>query len=362
MRSLAAKAHAMFVATVLACSGDPTAPASGPPVPFFSSPVAGTPMGNLFYGAYRDQGFRDYSCGLKFYTGHLGTDILLRNFLVQDSGVAVLAAAPGRVTGRVDGLFDRNTELGTGGFGNHITLTHDAGVITIYGHMRAGSLRVALGEQVTRGDTLGLVGSSGNSNWPHLHFEVRRNGAVIDPFIGTCNPGFSGQPTWLDQLSYQSEFRVIDQGIATGPLTLAGLLERPDDVDVVTAADGWFFYWLNLFNVQAAELRTELRDGNGVVLSEARSGGSVQTYSVRLFAVLFGVDRLRDPGTHTIVIYLTPLEFGSAEREITRREFLFAGGDAPAPDGRRPAPLMPEVWLSPDGGEGEALALQLRKW
>lgn len=342
----------IVVVTVVACSGDPTSPA-GTPVPSFSSPIAGTPMAELFYGAYRDQGFRDYACGVKYYAGHLGTDILLRNFRVQDSGVAVLAAAPGRVAGRVDGLFDRNTVNTSGGLGNQVTLTHDAGVVSIYGHLRLGSVRVAPGDEVSRGDTLGLVGSSGNSSWPHLHFELRRNGTVIDPFIGSCNPGIGGHATWLDQLPYQSEFQVVDEGITTDPLTLAGLLERPDDVDVVTAADGSFSYWLSLFNVQAAELRTELRDGTGTVVYEARSSGPVQTFSVRFFAVQFGVDRLGNPGTHTLVVYLTPLGFGTAEREIARREFLFSGGDPPSPAGLRFGPLTPEVWLSPDGGEPE---------
>src|SRR5688572_31450082 len=62
-----------------------------PDAPEFASPIVGRPLEEVFYGAYLDQGGRDYNCGGKYYARHRGTDILLRNFRVQDSGVTVVA-------------------------------------------------------------------------------------------------------------------------------------------------------------------------------------------------------------------------------------------------------------------------------
>src|SRR5688500_8936640 len=157
----------------------------------FAAPIEGAPMADVFYGAYMDHdpaaGAQDWSCGVKSYDGHGGVDILLRNFRVQDLGVPVIAAAGGTVIGTSDGLPDRNTSWDVGGYGNYVEISHPGGLTTIYGHLRRGSIAVTQGQQVEEGALLGLVGSSGKSNWPHLHFEVRRSGAAVDPFAGGCS-------------------------------------------------------------------------------------------------------------------------------------------------------------------------------
>lgn len=53
---------------------------------------------------------------------------------------------------------------------------------TVYGHMQFGSLLVSVGQSITRGTQLGVVGSTGQSTGPHLHFEVHSNGEQIDPY------------------------------------------------------------------------------------------------------------------------------------------------------------------------------------
>jgi murein DD-endopeptidase MepM/ murein hydrolase activator NlpD len=56
--------------------------------------------------------------------------------------------------------------------GNHVILDLGKGRYAFYAHLQPGSLRVKLGERVRRGQVLGLVGNSGNSTEPHLHFHV----------------------------------------------------------------------------------------------------------------------------------------------------------------------------------------------
>lgn len=138
----------------------------------------------------------DFMCGTLTYDGHKGTDFALPSLAAQAAGVAVLAAAPGRVVGVRDGMPDilqtgpdapdvRERECGNG-----VVIRHDDGWETQYCHMAEGSLTVVPDQDVQAGDTLGMIGLSGQTQFPHLHVSVRRNGEVVDPFApdstGTC--------------------------------------------------------------------------------------------------------------------------------------------------------------------------------
>jgi len=162
------------------------------------------PQGGTFFGDLDCSNFvdldptpvrRDYGCTALVANGHAGIDSALRSFGEMDIGVPVFAALPGVVVLREDGQFDRNTG-GSSQSGNLVALSHPGGVLTYYLHLRNGSVAVNLGDSVAAGQQLGLTASSGNSFGPHLHFEVRDNGVVYEPFAGACRPG---APGWLNQ-------------------------------------------------------------------------------------------------------------------------------------------------------------------
>ncbi len=94
---------------------------------------------------------------------HTGLDI------AASSGTPYAAAAAGTVT--FAGY--------KGSYGNLIVITHANGVQTYYGH--SSKIYVSVGENVSQGETIGAVGSTGNSTGPHLHFEVRVNGVAYNP-------------------------------------------------------------------------------------------------------------------------------------------------------------------------------------
>jgi murein DD-endopeptidase MepM/ murein hydrolase activator NlpD len=101
---------------------------------------------------------------------HTGIDLL------APRGTPVMSAGPGTVTwaGRR-----------AGGWGRLVVVRHPDGVRTLYAHL--ASIDVRVGDEVSGGAILGRVGSSGNATGPHLHFEVRVDGAAIDP-LGALVP------------------------------------------------------------------------------------------------------------------------------------------------------------------------------
>jgi len=74
-----------------------------------------------------------------------------------------------------------------GGYGNVLTISHGDGMVTRYGHLSA--FKAKAGQEVRRGDTIALVGSSGRSTGPHLHYEVLLEGRQVDPMAYVLDEG-----------------------------------------------------------------------------------------------------------------------------------------------------------------------------
>lgn len=95
---------------------------------------------------------------------HRGVDI------AAPTGTGVFSSAEGVVL---------RTGYQAGGYGHFIELSHPNGMTTLYAHL--SRIDVASGDRVMGGERIGLVGSTGYSTGPHLHFEVRRDGDAINP-------------------------------------------------------------------------------------------------------------------------------------------------------------------------------------
>ncbi len=109
------------------------------------------------------QGVLTSSFGERWGRQHDGIDI------GAEYDTEILAAAAGVVTYAAE----------MGGYGNYIVIDHENGFETAYAH--CASLLAARGERVEKGQTIALVGSTGNSTGPHLHFEVKLNGELCNP-------------------------------------------------------------------------------------------------------------------------------------------------------------------------------------
>jgi len=73
----------------------------------------------------------------------------------------------------------KNADNSLSGYGNHIEINHGFGYLTLYGHLSKYKARP--GQRVKRGDIIGYVGSTGRSQAPHCHYEVHKDGKVVNP-------------------------------------------------------------------------------------------------------------------------------------------------------------------------------------
>ena len=140
-------------------SGSSSDEVSAPSKSGYICPLAGKSRGNITTGYYG-------------YSGHTGVDFAC------SSGTSVMAAKAGKV------VISTALRYGNGNYrsyGEYIVISHGDGTMTLYAHMLSGSRTVSVGQEVSQGQVIGQVGSTGNSTGPHLHFEVRVNGRCVNP-------------------------------------------------------------------------------------------------------------------------------------------------------------------------------------
>lgn len=236
-----------------------------------SLPIACEPGQTCWIPNYVDHkpgpGVLDYTCGDATYDAapggmHKGTDFAVRDMAAVRQGIAVVAAAPGVVLGMRDGVPDavysekngaavKNKECGNG-----VRLAHDGGLTTQYCHLRNGSVRVKAGERVGRGQALGLVGLSGRTEFPHLHFQVGKDKRILDPFAGIDRKkdcGVGENALWdahaLAKLTYQPT-AIYHVGFAPGKPSRADMRSGRYGDGALGATAPAMVLWAEFFRVR----------------------------------------------------------------------------------------------------------------
>ncbi|HTT01740.1 MAG TPA: M23 family metallopeptidase [Steroidobacteraceae bacterium] len=148
--------------------GGPSTAPGAPPQPHGKPAVPGsTAVPQQYAGTLRwpvDAGIVSSEYGARWGKVHKGLDI------AADSGEPVYAVADGQVIYAGDGLH---------GYGNVVIVRHDVQLTTLYAHN--SSLKVHQGDHVNQGMLIALLGNTGHSTGPHVHFEIREGDAAVNP-------------------------------------------------------------------------------------------------------------------------------------------------------------------------------------
>jgi hypothetical protein len=250
---------------------------------------------------------KDFTCRARSYNQHDGTDFALRDIATAQRGVAVRAAAAGTVVaardGEEDGLWlaGRKQEVlsRVRECGNRVSIDHGDGWVTDYCHMRKGSIAVRKGQPVRAGETLGLVGLSGMTDFPHAHMGVlhfapgSREGVPVDPYTGAPQAEGCGRPLhplWAEPQAY-----------VPGTLYAAGFADHVPGKDIKADAGALarlpptapaLVVWGAMFGAARGDiLRVHLAAPDGaVMLDQAQTVDGDQAWRVH------GMGKKRPPG------------------------------------------------------------------
>lgn len=236
-------------------------------------------------------GVKDYNCGTRTYNGHRGTDIVPTPYpfyKLDHNLVEVIAAADGIIVSKADSNFDKNCTTGANPYhGNYIALQHSDGSRTLYYHMKKYSLTSkTIGMAVTKGEFLGIVGSSGSSNIPHLHFEVWAEGnsnTLNDPYAGACNT-LNATSRWTYQRPYKEpglaklQVNKIAPVLPTCPATETPNEDSCFDLGTTTAR---FYRWMKDDTIGLVTQMRILNAAGSVI--DSWTGTSTTTYNLALY-------------------------------------------------------------------------------
>lgn len=245
-------------------------------------PIACPTNQNCFILQYPDRdpgpGSQDFGCGRMTSNGHQGTDFAIPDEQVMAQGVQVTAAAAGNVLRIRDGVPDRRlrgdqpaAEIQGVECGNGVVVDHGQGWQTQYCHLRRGSVAVQPGDLITEGQSLGLVGVSGQASFPHVHLTVWHQGQVVDPFVGLdAKPGCQGpqHPLWKSPLPY-TPTGLIRAGFAPTLPDLEALWSGEFKQTMLPATTPAVVFWVQTYGVLEGDReQIQLFDPKGEVAAE----------------------------------------------------------------------------------------------
>jgi Peptidase family M23 len=279
------------------------------PPPFQFFPIGGRLWKDLLTINFVDldptAGVLDWDCTDYTEEGHAGNDTIIRGFAEQAIGVSVFAIADGVVVAANDGEPDQNmvaNELAS----NFLIIDHGLGREVWYWHLKRSSVSVSPGDPVLAGQQIAEVGSSGNSQAPHLHLEIRIGGQVVEPFAGPCNPSVS---LWANQEPIRRDTYFQDFGITTADLSLeASWPARWSTIGHVGFMDPPLRVWFlgaNLPMGSSWKVRFQRPDGSFVAYDQPQYFGNTVPWRRFHWWWTYDVLEMRViPGTWTILVYV----------------------------------------------------------
>lgn len=253
----------------------------------------------------------DYGCGARTYDlpsgyNHSGIDLFtwpLPWTWMDADEVHVVAAADGTIVLKSDGNFDESCGFG-GGNWNAVYVLHADGSVAWYGHLKKGSLTTkAVGQQVSAGEYLGVVGSSGNSSGPHLHLELHdaQNG-LVEPYAGPCN-ALNARTWWRAQRPYYDS-SVNRLMIGTAPVSYPACPGREITHETETLARGAIGYFTAFYRDQLASQVSNYKilRPNGTTLRSWSHSTSTPHYAASWWWWSWVIPANAAPGTWTFQV------------------------------------------------------------
>lgn len=229
----------------------------------------------------------DYTCASLTYDGHHGTDFRVARVSALEAGIPVLAAQAGRVGHVQEQPVIRDSDIpmlkliktgmqtpcGTG-----LRIEHGAGWESLYCHLQPGSIKVAEGEEVKAGQAVALMGRSGESNFPHVHYELRHHNTPVDPFVGYANAYRCEDQKlytlWKPEVAKALYYRaagVVDGGFSSEKPPAEAVHSGEFSPSQPTADTISFYFWVSLYGVRPNDVLTlRFVAPNGQTVAEKR--------------------------------------------------------------------------------------------
>lgn len=263
--------------------------------PTFGLPIDCTPNQDCWIMNYVDIGpddgkQTDPACLSRTYDGHKGTDFAITDEVAMKRGVNVLAARDGTIKRTRDAEPDKwatkqelkQIEADRKECGNAILIDHGSGLQSIYCHLKQGSIVVEADQEVKRGDVVGQVGLSGLTEFPHLHFGILWEGAIVDPFTGQNNTGqcrIRKRVLWdknLGNNDSEDENLVLEyQPLVIQNIGFSNIVPNFKKIErdastpkTIPLASDVFTFWVTLLGVQKDDkIKLEIKDPNGKIFT-----------------------------------------------------------------------------------------------
>ena len=142
------------------------------------------------------------------------------------NNAAIDIGGSGSIVAVEDGVVTKKEDLGTKSFGKYIEITHNDGTVTLYAHLASFNSSVSVNAKVTKGQVIGVMGNTGNSQGTHLHFEMKGKNPFLDIYSDMYKKKVTFEKNvYSNNNSYNSDKRICK------------LIE-----DEYTLSNGWYVY------------------------------------------------------------------------------------------------------------------------